>query len=87
MDVFDQAQANDEFFRQAALQTHFAAHRQVLSRGETPGPHPQGAGPGPRRICRDCGDAIEPGRLEALPHAVRCVECQKKHERRDRTDG
>lgn len=88
MDDIDQAQQNDEFFRQAALRTHFAGNGITPSERPKPGPCSTETAPGRgRRICRDCGDEIEPGRLEALPYAVRCVECQKKHERRDRTDG
>lgn len=26
-------------------------------------------------VCARCGDAIEEGRLEALPHATHCVKC------------
>ncbi len=32
-------------------------------------------------ICRDCGRVIGPGRMEALPFAVHCVECAEKAER------
>lgn len=28
------------------------------------------------RVCVDCGYPIEPRRIVALPHAVRCGECQ-----------
>jgi DnaK suppressor protein len=31
--------------------------------------------------CERCGEEISPGRLEALPHATRCVECQARVER------
>jgi DnaK suppressor protein len=31
--------------------------------------------------CQRCGDEISPGRLEALPHATLCIECQKRVER------
>jgi RNA polymerase-binding transcription factor DksA len=34
--------------------------------------------------CRDCGQAIPPARLEAVPEAVRCVECQRRFEGRHR---
>jgi len=27
-------------------------------------------------VCRDCGDAIAPARLKAMPFAIRCVSCQ-----------
>ncbi len=32
-------------------------------------------------ICIECGDWITPARLEALPYALRCKECQEKLER------
>ena len=30
--------------------------------------------------CIDCGDQIDPARLEAMPTAVRCLRCQSKWE-------
>lgn len=30
--------------------------------------------------CIECGEGIDPIRLKALPHAVRCVDCQTLHE-------
>ncbi|HEX7060849.1 MAG TPA: TraR/DksA family transcriptional regulator [Woeseiaceae bacterium] len=33
-------------------------------------------------ICIACGDRIDPGRLEANPAAIRCLECQREHEAR-----
>jgi DnaK suppressor protein len=29
-------------------------------------------------ICSDCGKSINPERMEALPHATLCIECQAK---------
>ena len=31
-------------------------------------------------ICEDCDEEIPVGRLNAMPFAVRCIECQEKHE-------
>lgn len=31
-------------------------------------------------ICEDCEDKISPGRLNAIPFALRCVECQERRE-------
>jgi DnaK suppressor protein len=31
--------------------------------------------------CGRCGEEISAGRLEALPHATLCIECQKRAER------
>jgi RNA polymerase-binding transcription factor DksA len=33
-------------------------------------------------ICVECGRTIAPARLEARPQAARCMECQRRHERR-----
>jgi phage/conjugal plasmid C-4 type zinc finger TraR family protein len=30
--------------------------------------------------CKDCGAPIPPARLEAMPEAVRCLECQRHFE-------
>ncbi|MFN2616064.1 MAG: TraR/DksA family transcriptional regulator [Thermoleophilaceae bacterium] len=30
--------------------------------------------------CRDCGQPIQPERLEAVPEAVRCISCQRRFE-------
>jgi len=32
-------------------------------------------------ICQDCGKQISAARLVALPHASRCIHCQRKAER------
>jgi DnaK suppressor protein len=32
-------------------------------------------------LCNACGQAIPPGRLEAMPQASRCVPCAEKQER------
>jgi DnaK suppressor protein len=31
-------------------------------------------------VCEGCGAAIEPERLEALPHATRCIGCEREAE-------
>jgi len=79
MDEIDQAQANDELFRQSALSAHFAVRR--LNGG------PDAIDPPLSRPCCDCGEEIESARLKALPCAVRCVDCQGKKERRERLHG
>jgi RNA polymerase-binding protein DksA len=35
-------------------------------------------------ICENCGDRIDPARLEALPEATLCLDCQRQVERRNR---
>ena len=32
-------------------------------------------------VCQECGSAINPERLEAMPTAVLCVSCQRRAER------
>lgn len=32
-------------------------------------------------ICQSCGKEIDPARLEALPYAVLCIDCQTRAER------
>ena len=34
--------------------------------------------------CGECGDAIAPARLRALPFAVRCRDCEEMHEQSER---
>jgi DnaK suppressor protein len=36
--------------------------------------------------CERCGEAISPGRLEAIPHATLCIECQTRAERAQAPD-
>jgi RNA polymerase-binding protein DksA len=35
-------------------------------------------------ICEGCGQRIDPARLEILPEATLCLECQRKFERQNR---
>ena len=35
---------------------------------------------GKQDVCEDCGNPIEPARLEVLPDATRCVGCQVRKE-------
>ena len=37
-----------------------------------------------KRICLACEDRLPQKRLKASPRAVRCVECQDLHEKRQR---
>jgi RNA polymerase-binding protein DksA len=39
-------------------------------------------GRGTYGVCEDCGGRIRVERLEALPQASRCVECQRKEDHR-----
>lgn len=33
-------------------------------------------------MCQTCGEEIDKGRLEALPYAEQCIDCQRKLERK-----
>ena len=33
-------------------------------------------------LCQSCGEEIETARLEALPYAEQCIDCQRKLERK-----
>ena len=35
-------------------------------------------------LCEDCGQRIDPARLEILPEASLCLQCQRNFERRNR---
>jgi RNA polymerase-binding transcription factor DksA len=35
-------------------------------------------------VCKSCGTRIPPARLEAMPEAVRCLDCQRHFEGRHR---
>jgi RNA polymerase-binding transcription factor DksA len=35
-------------------------------------------------ICESCGERIDPARLEILPEATLCLNCQRQKERRNR---
>jgi phage/conjugal plasmid C-4 type zinc finger TraR family protein len=83
-DIFDQAQANDELFRQSALNKHFARKRDIFADGDNPSsyPAPLMTGAGKALRCEDCGGKIGAKRLKANPEATRCIGCQLIFERR-----
>lgn len=35
-------------------------------------------------LCENCGERIDPARLEILPQATLCLKCQREFERRNR---
>jgi phage/conjugal plasmid C-4 type zinc finger TraR family protein len=86
MDIFDQAQANDELFRQSALNKHFAETRNKPAEGLNHSAcRPSNlAGAAQARICEDCGNPIPAARLKVNPQATRCIGCQEKIERRNK---
>jgi len=44
----------------------------------------QAAEKGTYGICATCGQRIDPARLEILPEATLCLDCQRKFERQNR---
>lgn len=84
MDDIDQAQEYDEMHRANALREHFRQRDTTFCDSRNPGLHPQGAGPGRKRICLDCGEEILDRRLQFVPNAVRCRECQELKEKGER---
>jgi DnaK suppressor protein len=38
-------------------------------------------------VCQECGEPINPKRLEAIPWTTLCVRCQEKHDDQQETDG
>lgn len=44
----------------------------------------QAAEKGKYGICEGCGERIDPARLEILPEATLCLDCQRKYERQMR---
>lgn len=77
MDDIDQAQHYAELYRQSALIRHFK--NRVKNRDSAHLFCRRDARP---CVCMDCGDEIDPARLEAKPDAVCCMDCQNKRERR-----
>jgi RNA polymerase-binding protein DksA len=37
-------------------------------------------GNGTYGVCEECGEAIDPARLKAIPHARLCLDCQRRLE-------
>jgi len=73
MDEIDRAQEVSEIYQAEVLRAHFARRNPPmppLTKGE--------------ENCIDCGEEIDPARREAIPGAIRCVECQAGKERRER---
>jgi RNA polymerase-binding transcription factor DksA len=75
-DIADEAAAFEEIDVRGTLLNHDAAVIGALERAR------DRIDAGPYGYCGDCELAIDPKRLEALPTAHRCSECQGEHERR-----
>lgn len=74
MDIIDLANAHAELFRHNSL--------RQLDMAKQAGTPEMALYIDGVRCCLDCEVPIPAGRLEASPDAVRCVECQERHERR-----
>jgi len=79
-DILDMAQHYDELYRQSALRAHFAG-RDINFTGDDVEVGNSGQISVQVRQCSDCGDEIKAARLEAIPQATRCIDCQAEHER------
>lgn len=68
-DIADNAQSFEERERAQVIASHDARPREAqnIVNGVP--------------VCRWCGQEIDHGRLQANPNAVRCTECQDKHDR------
>lgn len=71
-DIFDRASALEQQERDASI----ARRQEVAAAHDTPF-EIEGV-----RVCADCFEPISKHRLEALPTAVRCIDCQELRERR-----
>lgn len=65
MDLADKAQLTNEQHIDAVLQRMFAQQHLITSNG----------------ICIDCKERINPARLQVLPDAQRCIDCQNFFEK------
>ena len=75
-DEVDDATTNAEEHFNHTLHRHYVDEmRQIEAARER-------AGIGLLDCCADCGDDIGYQRLSAQPFAVRCLDCQDRHERR-----
>lgn len=71
-DLADRAQYYEEAARATGIYaaTHPPHEEPVLHDGE--------------RVCLGCADPISPARVKVCPMAVRCLDCQQRHERETR---
>lgn len=76
-DAIDQAQVTEERDRALALAAHAARAARIA---ESMRPFD----PAAARLCFECDQAIEPGRLKALPLTGRCASCAQEFEERQR---
>lgn len=75
--VSDDGDFADVAFRDAMQGSKLTRHRSQLRDIEEALLKIEG---GTYGICDDCGEEIPVGRLNVMPFALRCVDCQEKHE-------
>ncbi|RPI36190.1 MAG: TraR/DksA family transcriptional regulator, partial [Nitrospiraceae bacterium] len=75
--VSDDGDLADVAIRDALQATNLTRHRTKLEAIEEA---LRKIDEGDYGICEDCDEDIPVGRLNAMPFAVRCIECQEKHE-------
>ncbi len=79
-DESDQASALEEREREYSLQK-MANDRKAM---EEKARNSQVRDESGNVLCEDCGNAIPPQRLEALPYAVQCIACKQAQEKIDK---
>lgn len=67
MDAVDQAQEIEEYIAEKKSHLDRKKRKVRFSFGQN-------------RSCKKCGQQIPKKRLEAVPFAIRCVQCQTEHE-------
>lgn len=65
-DVIDDAQVHEAHYQRLAMAAHIAQQEHAPQVILDDGVH-----------CLDCDDLIPAARMEILPYAVRCVDCQE----------
>lgn len=68
-DEIDRAQGINESHQAEALAAHFRHRRTLPAAVFAP------------TDCEDCGEPIPEARLKAAPGCIRCIDCQRAHER------
>jgi DnaK suppressor protein len=75
--VSDDGDLADVAIRDSLQATNLTRHRSTLKAIEEA---LRKIDEGDYGICEDCDEDIPVGRLNAMPFAVRCIDCQEKHE-------
>lgn len=76
----------DEIQRSMEREVGFATRSLLITRANRLASALERLGRGDYGICEECGGAIAPARLAALPEVTTCVVCQDRREREDPRD-